>query len=145
MSRILGIDFGESRTGLAISDESELIARGLSTFQAKKDKEFIPYLKKIIGQNEVREIVIGFPKMMDGSLGEKAKEVQKFAEKIKGVLEIPIVLWDERLSSVQSEKILREMGEKYTRQKQKVDQLSAVLILQNYLDYKRNRYGKEKP
>jgi putative Holliday junction resolvase len=138
MGRILAIDFGDKRIGLAISDELGLTAQGLSTFQAIKNKSFILYLKGIIDEKKIEEIVIGLPKMMDGTLGEKAKQVQKLAEDIKGKFGISVALWDERLSSVQSEKILREMGEKYTREKQKIDQLSAILILQNYLDYKRN-------
>ena len=139
MSRILAIDFGERRIGLAISDELGLIAQGLSTFQKKKDEDFIVYLNKIINENKIEKIIIGFPKMMNGTLGEKAEQVKGFAEDIKERFKIPTTLWDERLSSVQSEKILREMGKKYSRQKEKIDQLSAVLILQSYLDYQRNK------
>ena len=139
MSRILAIDFGERRIGLAISDELGLIARGLSTFQKEEDKDFILHLKGMVDENEIEQIVVGLPKMMDGTLGEGAEQVKKFAEDIKEKLGIPITLWDERLSSVQSERILREMGEKYTRKKEKVDQLSAVLILQSYLDYRKNK------
>lgn len=139
MGRILAIDFGERRIGLAISDELGLTAGGLSTFQKEGDKDFILHLKGMVDENEIEQIVVGFPKRMDGTLGEGAEQVKKFAEDIKEKLGIPITLWDERLSSVQSERILREMGEKYTRKKEKVDQLSAVLILQSYLDYKKNK------
>lgn len=139
MSRILSIDFGEKRIGLAVSDELGITAQRLSTFHVEKDREFFSYLKEIINQKNVEQIVIGFPKMMDGTVGEKAKQVQKLAEDIKGRFGIPVILWDERLSSIQSQNILREMGEKYTRKKEKVDELSALLILQAYLDYKRNR------
>jgi putative holliday junction resolvase len=144
MSRILAIDFGEKRIGLAVSDELGITAQRLSTFRAEKDGEFISHLKQIIDQKDIEQIVIGFPKMMDGTVGEKAKQVQKLAEDIKGRLGVPVTLWDERLSSIQSQKILRQMGQKYTRQKEKIDQLSAVLILQSYLDYKRRKDEQEK-
>lgn len=139
MNRILGIDFGETRIGLAISDELGLLAQGLPTFQRDINGNLISYLKEIIDKNEIERIVIGFPKMMDGTLGEKAEQVKKFADTLKENFKIPIDLWDERLSSIQSQRILREMGKKYTRDKGSVDKMSAVLILQNYLDYRKNK------
>ena len=139
MSRILGIDFGEARIGLAISDELGLLAQGLPTFQRNINGNLLSYLKEIIDKNEIGRIVIGFPKMMDGTLGEKAEQVKKFANTLKENFKIPIDLWDERLSSIQSQRILREMGKKYTRDKGSVDRMSAVLILQNYLDYRKNK------
>jgi len=140
MGRVLSIDFGEARIGLAISDELGLFAQGLPTFLRDTDESLILHLESIVDENKIQEIVIGYPKMMDGTLGEKAERVKKFADTLKENLKIPIALWDERLSSVQSQRILRETGKKYTRDKGSVDRMSAVLILQNYLDY-RNKDG----
>lgn len=125
--------------GLAISDELGLTAQGLPTFQAGEDEDFFTSLSNIVKEKKVEQIVVGFPKMMDGTLGEKAQKVSKFAENIETKLGIPTVLWDERLSSVQSQRILRQMGKKPSREKWKVDQISAVLILQSFLDYDNTR------
>ncbi len=139
----MGIDFGESRTGLAISDELGLIAQGLTTFQGAEDEDFLINLSNIVKEKKVERIVVGLPKMMNGSLGEKAQKVKKFAEDIERKLGITTVLWDERLSSVQSQKILRQMGKKPSREKGMIDQIAAVLILQSYLDYDNTREKSE--
>ncbi len=134
MSRILGIDWGEKRIGLAISDPSGLIASGLPTFEKSKSSDFLAYLKNFISTENISQIVLGFPKNMDGTVGFKGKEVLVFKENLEKEIDIPITLWDERLSTVSALKSLREGEVKWRKQKKMVDRVSAIFILQSYLD-----------
>jgi len=134
MSRILGIDYGERRIGLAISDPLGIIALSLPTLDTKKVKDVFEEIKTIVKEKGVEKIVLGLPRNMDGTIGEKGEKVKEFANKLKGKIGKEIDFWDERLTSVESLKILREEKRKIKREKKIVDQISAVLILQGYLD-----------
>ena len=134
MSRILGIDWGERRIGLAISDPSGLIASGRPTFENQKSSDFLAYLKKLIPEENISLIVLGFPKNMDGTVGFKGKEVLVFKESLEKEINLPITLWDERLSTVSALKSLREGEVKWRKRKKMVDRVSAIFILQSYLD-----------
>ena len=133
--RILAIDFGLKRVGLAVSDPMQIIARALETVQYQSRKELLRRLVEIIRQNEIAGIVMGLPRHMDGSEGEMAKLVRALMTELAARVSIPIMAWDERLSSVQAERALREMG--FSARKTKrgdVDRMAAVFILQSYLD-----------
>lgn len=134
MSRILGIDYGERRIGLAISDPLGIIALSLPTLDTKKVKDVFEEIKTIVKEKDVEKIVLGLPRNMDGTIGEKGEKVKEFASKLKEKIGKKIDFWDERLTSVESLKILREEKKKIKREKKIVDQISAVLILQGYLD-----------
>ena len=134
MSRILGIDYGERRIGLAISDPLGIIALSLPTLDTKKVKDVFEEIKTIVKEKDVEKIVLGLPRNMDGTIGEKGEKVKEFASKLKEKIGKEIDFWDERLTSVESLKILREEKRKIKREKKIVDQISAVLILQGYLD-----------
>jgi len=134
MSRILGIDYGERRIGLAISDPLGIIALSLPTLDTKKVKDVFEEIKTIVKEKDVEKIVLGLPRNMDGTIGEKGEKVKEFASKLKEKIDKEIDFWDERLTSVESLKILREEKRKIKREKKIVDQISAVLILQGYLD-----------
>ncbi len=133
MSRILGIDFGERRIGLALSDALGITAQGLPTLDTKKTKDVFGHLENIIKDKNVTKVIVGMPKNMNGTIGFKGMEVKKFIKELVKKIKIDVIPWDERLSSVQSSKAMREMG---TKQKHKdvIDRISATLILQNYLD-----------
>ena len=133
MARILAIDFGERRIGLAISDPLGITAQGLPTIDTKKTKDILSYIQGIIEEKKVIMIVVGMPKNMDGSIGFKGEEVKKFMNKLSRKTGVKVIAWDERLTSVMSQRSMREMG---TQQKEKetVDRISATLILQSYLD-----------
>jgi putative Holliday junction resolvase len=134
MPRILGIDYGERRIGLAISDPLGIIAQTLPTLDTKKVKDVFEEIKTIVKEKDVEKIVLGFPRNMDGTIGERGEKVKEFANKLKEKIGKEIDFWDERLTSVESLKLLREEKRKIKREKKIVDQISAVLILQGYLD-----------
>ncbi len=135
MMRYLGIDFGTKRLGLAVSDELGIIAGKYGTIERKGTKTDVERLKGIIEQEKIQKVIIGYPKNMDGSSGDTARKVEDFVSNIKRQINIPIETWDERLSSVSAEKLLIQGEVKRRKRKKVIDQLSAVIILQNYLDY----------
>jgi putative Holliday junction resolvase len=133
LSRILGIDFGERRMGLALSDALGITAQGLPTLDTKKTKDVFTFIENIVKEQNVTKIIVGMPKNMNGTIGPKGREVEKFIQELIKRTKIDVIPWDERLSSVQSLRAMREMG---TKQKHKgvTDRISATLILQSYLD-----------
>jgi len=133
MERILAIDFGERRIGLALSDPLGITAQGLPTIDTKKTKEIFSYLQGIIKEKKVARVVVGMPRNMNGSIGPKGEEVKKFIGKLTQKTGVKVIAWDERLTSVQSKKSMREAGTKQ-KKKEVVDRISATLILQSYLD-----------
>ncbi|MGB2698653.1 MAG: Holliday junction resolvase RuvX [Candidatus Zixiibacteriota bacterium] len=136
MSRTLGIDYGEKRIGLAISDPLGIIAQSLPTLILSKNQDILSELKNLIGEYEISTMVLGLPKNMDGTLGEVGKKVMEFGKELSQKINIKVEFWDERLSSVESLKILRDEKRKIKRKKDLVDKISASLILQGYLDRK---------
>lgn len=135
MVRYLGIDFGTKRLGLAISDELGIIAGRYGTIERKGTKTDVDKLKRIVEREKIQKVIIGYPKNMDGSSGDTVRKVEDFVSNIKRQINIPIETWDERLSSVSAEKILIRGNVKRRKRKKVIDQLSAVIILQNYLNY----------
>jgi putative Holliday junction resolvase len=133
LSRLLGIDFGERRIGLALSDPLGITAQGLPTLDTKKTKDIFAYIENIVKEQNVTKIIVGMPKSMNGTIGSKAREVEKFIRELIKRTGIDVIPWDERLSSVQSLKVMREMGTKQ-KHKEVTDRISATLILQSYLD-----------
>jgi putative Holliday junction resolvase len=138
MSRILAIDFGERRIGLAVSDPLGITAQGLPTIDTRKTKDVFSYIQSIIEERKVSRVVVGMPKNMDGSIGFKGEEVKKFIRRLSEKIGVEIETWDERLTSVESLRSMREMGIKQ-KNKGAVDRISATLILQSYLDRQSNR------
>lgn len=141
--RVLGIDFGLSRLGLALSDERKIIATPLLTLTAEKRSEqtvhkLLETLAKLqtAHQYEIEEIVIGMPLMMSGKAGFLADEVKHFVQLLSAATSIPIHTWDERLSTVQAERSLRESQLTRKKRTKVVDIVSAAIILQSYLDHK---------
>ncbi|CDZ81478.1 Putative Holliday junction resolvase [Candidatus Rubidus massiliensis] len=139
--RIIGIDFGMARIGLAYSDETQTIAFPLETFTCEKKSEanIIKLVKRLEDHQKeknyiIEKIVVGMPLMMSGKVGFLADEVKHFVDLLQQKLSIPIVTWDERLTSVQAERTLRESTMSRKKRTQFVDRVAAVIILQNYLD-----------
>lgn len=142
-TRILGIDFGLKRIGLALSDERKILASPFMTFPAERRMEqtvvkLVELIHKMptTHQCEIEAIVIGLPLMMNGTTGFLADEVQHFVKLLQSALNIPIHTWDERLTSVQAERSLKEGNMTRKKRAQVVDRVSAVIILQTYLDSK---------
>jgi putative holliday junction resolvase len=132
--RILAIDHGTKRMGIAISDEMRTIAQPLEYIAAEPIDKFLGRLKEIIADKEVSLIVIGVPRNMDGTYGPAAARVQEFVTVLKEAVPVPIKSWDERLTSVQANRYLIEADVRRSRRKEKVDKTAAAILLQSYLD-----------
>ena len=132
--RIIGIDYGEKRIGLAISDPLGITAQGLPTIERTHIQEDLQKILTIIREKEVGEIVVGLPKHMNNTLGEKAQAVLAFADLIKKHVNIPVNTIDERLSTVMAHRSMLEGNLSRKKRKDRVDMIAAQLILQNYLD-----------
>jgi len=131
--RVLGLDVGEKRIGAAISDPLGITAQPLGVIDAESG---IEKLKELIPKHEIGLIVVGHPLTLKGERGERARSVEEFARNLKTATGVPFTLVDERLSTKAAERIMREMGRKPSREKGRVDELAAVIILQSYLDGK---------
>jgi putative pre-16S rRNA nuclease len=139
MSRILGIDFGTSRIGLAVSDPTRLIAQPIGFVSNKDPEKALNVIKTHCDEWNAVLILVGNPLKMDGSEGFAVDAVQRFVSSLKTVLETPIVVWDERLSSAFAEKLLISGGVRRKKRRKKIDAIAAVIILQSYLDYLKNQ------
>jgi len=134
--RVLGLDVGDKYIGVAVSDGLGLTAQGIKTIKRDNCME---ELMAIIKEYEVDSIVIGLPKMLDGSIGLQGEKVLKFVEELKKLSGLPISMWDERLSTVATERILLEADMSRKKRKTIRDKISAVIILQGYLDSLKSR------
>src|SRR4051812_1408985 len=132
--RILALDQGTKRIGVALSDEMKMIAPPLEFIPAEPFAPFLERLKQLIREKEVELILIGMPRNMDGSYGPAALKVQEFIAVLKDLVAIPIKTWDERLTSAQAQRFLIQGGVRRQDRKQKVDKTAAAILLQSYLD-----------
>jgi putative Holliday junction resolvase len=132
-ARVLGLDVGDKRIGVAISDPLGITAQPLGVIDAERGME---ELKELMPKHEIELIVVGHPLTLKGERGERARSVEEFARNLESATGVPFTLVDERLSTKAAERIMREMGRKPSREKGRVDELAAVIILQSYLDRK---------
>ncbi len=132
--RILGLDHGTRRVGVAVSDEMHLIAQPLEYIAPEPFADFLKRLKEILAEKEVGLILIGNPRNMDGSYGPAAIKVQEFAAALKDAVTVPLKLWDERLTTKQAQNYLIQGGVRRDQRKEKVDKTAAAILLQSYLD-----------
>src|SRR5947209_19535896 len=132
--RILAIDHGTRRMGIAISDELKLLAQPVEFIAATPFADFLERLKQLLREKQVELIVVGMPRNMDGSYGPAALKVQEFVAALKNAVTIPIRTWDERLTSVQANRFLLEGNVRREKRKEKVDKMAAAILLQSYLD-----------
>ena len=132
--KFLGIDLGEKRIGLSISDELGITAQGLPTISSTNEEENFKKIKIILNQYNIERIILGLPKNMNGTLGKQAEKVLSFAQKIKENYQIPIEFEDERLSTLKAEKMLIQADQSRKKRKKNIDKISAIIILQTYLD-----------
>lgn len=147
-NRLVSIDFGLARIGIAISDERQVIAFPLEVVAcSKKVSTTIQSVLEVFEKAQknyeciISQIIIGLPLMMNGSHGLLADETKNFSELLKAKVSVPVILWDERLTTVQAERILREAGLSRKKRTKHVDNVAAVVILQNYLDYLKFKSG----
>lgn len=140
--RIMGLDFGSKTVGVAISDELLLTAQGLEIIRRKeenKQRQTLARIEELIVEYGVTEIVLGYPKNMNDTLGGRVQKTEEFKEKLERRTGLPVVLWDERLTTVAADKLMMEAGIRRENRKDYVDQIAASFILQGYLDYKGNQ------
>jgi putative holliday junction resolvase len=132
--RVLAIDHGSKRMGVAISDELRMIAQPLEFIASEPFDKFLERLKQIIREKEVSQIIVGIPRNMDGSYGPAALKVQEFVAVLKDAIPLPIKSWDERLTTVQANRYLIEADVRRSKRKEKVDKTAAAILLQSFLD-----------
>lgn len=131
--KILGIDLGEVRVGLALSDDLGMLAHPLETV-AVKQTPVIPRIVEVVQREKVSRIILGLPRNMDGSYGPAAEKTRAFAEKLRAEVPCEVQLWDERLTSVAAQRALHETGRNVKQSRQVIDQVAAQMILQGWLD-----------
>ncbi len=160
MARWLALDVGEARIGIAISDATGFLASPYTTLHVTRDEsQMWQAIQRLIEETEAEGLVVGLPISMDGAIHSQGKRVQAFAERLREHIAVPLIFWDERLSTVEAERLLVERGEdelgkrykttggrnrnqtKRRRRKQEVDALAAAVILQEYLDHQMSKTG----
>jgi putative Holliday junction resolvase len=137
--RIMGLDIGSHTIGVAITDELRITAQGLKTIRRKSKEEDFEEIIRIIDQFKIGKIVVGLPKNMNGTLGKQAERVLQWIKTIRKKIELPIVTWDERFSTVEASRVLLEADLSRRKRKKAIDKLAAVIILQGYIEKDRNQ------
>lgn len=135
--RLMGLDYGSKTVGVAVSDPLGLTAQGIETVWRKQEnklRQTLARLEELIEEYQVERIVLGYPKNMNNTIGERAVKSLEFKEKLEMRTGLPVVMWDERLTTAEAERTLMETGVRRENRKQYLDQMAAVLILQGYLD-----------
>ncbi|MDD2969872.1 MAG: Holliday junction resolvase RuvX [Lachnospiraceae bacterium] len=144
--KIMGLDFGSKTVGVAISDSLLITAQGVEIIRRNEEnklRQTLARIEALIEQNDVREIVLGYPKNMNDTLGERVVKTEEFKEKLERRTGLPVILWDERLTTVAADKAMMEAGIRREDRSSHVDKVAAVLILQGYLDWKSHQNAKE--
>ena len=131
---MLGLDVGARRIGVAVSDPLGVTAQGLETLHRKNKKYDFSFLYRVIRDYDVKEIVVGLPLRMSGAEGTQAEKIQLFAEDLRKHFKLPVHLWDERLTSAEANRLLRETDLSIEKRGQAVDRMAAVLILQGWME-----------
>ena len=134
MKRALGIDHGEARIGIAISDELGMLAHPLETIHLKNVADPFARIAEIVTRDQIGMIVLGLPRNMNGTYGPASEKVKEFAEKLRARVACEVKLWDERLTSVAAQRSLHEAGRNVKNSRDVIDQVAAQLILQGWLD-----------
>ena len=132
--RIMSLDVGSRTIGIACSDALLMTAQGIETIRRTSLEKDFNRLQELISEYEVHELVVGMPKNMNGTKGERAEKTEEFVEKMKEVIDLPVSYWDERLSTVMAERQLIAADVSRKKRKSVIDKMAAVLILQGYLD-----------
>jgi putative Holliday junction resolvase len=143
--RVLGLDVGSKRIGIAVSDPLGITAQGLETLQRQNKRIDFGKLEKLAREYSVAEVVVGFPLRMSGDEGVQAEKMHRFADELRDRLQVPVHLWDERLTSAEANRLLRETNMSIQRRGQVVDQMAAVLILQSWMESRSSRQSPANP
>ncbi len=144
--RIIGLDYGTKTVGVAVSDSLGITAQAVETITRKEEnklRQTLARIEALIDEYNVEEIVVGLPKNMNNTIGERAEACRDFADKLERRTGLPVIMWDERLTTVSADNVLKECGVRRENRKAVVDKIAAVFILQGYLDYKSNSGNKQ--
>jgi len=136
--KTLGLDIGSKRIGIAVSDALGITAQGLLVLERVEGEDITKRLRDIVLQEGIKEIVVGLPLNMNGSCGPQAKAAIAFTDKLKHKFEMPVKLWDERMSTIEVERVMIEAGVSRSKRKKKIDKLAAQVVLQSYLNAQKN-------
>ncbi len=140
--KIMAIDLGDERTGLAVCDKTEFLASPIGTIIESDQNQILKQVAAAIKEHNTEMVIVGCPRNMDGSYGKRAKKCEQFAELLKKALCIPIVLWDERQSTMQAHQYLNSTNTRGKHRKKVIDEVAATIILQSYLSYRKNHPEK---
>jgi putative Holliday junction resolvase len=143
MSKILGLDVGDSKIGVAMSDALGWVAQGVTTFRRQNMQQDLRYLHKLITDNNVTEVVVGLPVKKNGKADAQTKKILRFANILRKTFHIPVRTWDERFTTIQASKILERGRVKKKKKAALIDKVAAVIILQGYLDNRNYRDEEE--
>lgn len=144
--RIMGLDYGSKTVGVAVSDALQITAQGLEIVRRKQEnklRQTLARIEELIVEYEVEKIVLGFPKNMNDTVGERGEKSLEFKEMLERRTGLPVVMWDERLTTVSADKAMMEAGIRRENRKEYVDSIAAALILQGYLDFLKNEAAGE--
>lgn len=138
--KIMAVDLGDVRTGLAVCDKTEFLASPIGVINSKSFGDTLKQTAAAIDEYDVKEVIVGYPKNMDGSVGDRAKKCEKFALMLSQLIEekIPVKLWDERSTTVMAHNYLNDTNTRGEKRKQIVDAVAATIILESYLNYRKN-------
>lgn len=136
--KIMAVDLGDARTGLAVCDRTEFLASPIGVIHERDEAQILTKVAIAVTEYDVAMVVVGHPKNMNGTLGERAEHCALFAQRLQRALSIPVVLWDERSTTVSAHQILNETNTRGKKRKNVVDAVAATIILESYMDYRRN-------
>lgn len=136
--KIMAVDLGEARTGLAVCDRTEFLASPIGVIHEKDKKTLLKKVATAAKEYDVKMVVIGLPINMDGSQGDRADTCREFAEKLKKIIPIPVRMWDERQTTVSAHKYLNETNVRGQKRKDMIDEVAATIILEGFMEYRRN-------
>ncbi len=145
--RVMGLDFGSKTVGVAVSDSLRITAQGLEIIRREQENKLrrtLARIEELVKEYEVEEIVLGYPKNMNNTIGERGEKTEEFKGMVERRTGIPVVLWDERLTTVAADRAMMEAGIRRENRKKYVDQIAATFILQGYLDACKNRENSER-
>lgn len=142
--KIMAVDLGDARTGLAACDRTEFLASPIGVIHERDMKKVLMQVSIAVDEYQISRVVVGYPKNMDGSAGERAHKCERFAQLLQNIVSVPVELWDERRTTVTAHDILNEADIRGQRRKDIVDEVAATVILESYLNFRKNQKDKDK-
>lgn len=140
--KIMAVDFGDARTGLAVCDRTEFLASPVGVIHEKNFDQTVLKVSYAVREYDVKLVVVGYPKNMNGTVGERAEKCTLFADKLRELIDVPVEMWDERSTTVSAINALNVTDTRGKKRKEVVDSLAAAIILESYLNYRHNQQAK---